>query len=586
MKGKYRLPLVINLILGLFALIACSPNAPDGSTVPASTTTAVSMTASTTTAATQPTSDVPQAYELGERVTGQGLSFTVDSVVGTNAYRPSAEEPIVHPINGVFLFIDLTVINETKAPLEINERFGLQETTDSESVAYLLFSDITESSDSGKNQRVYPDDQYGGSLILEPGGERKIRAKGQIEGSEFPVRFELLATDLRPAAVIPITPEPMDRYLTGDEVLSLVTIEYPGREIQLRGIFGDKYHDFQPFYAMDLRSSEADPTYLLVDARTGEFRPGELGDVGVFPPNYGMGSSNDNIANLGYAVGSDDWIFYRNNADQSSLCRIKSDGSGSVKLSDHRPIFLNAIGDWIYYMEEGEPGEEGVWRIRTDGWDQSLVTAAPAYYLRAADYWLYYINITGQPEDPATNRLFRMKPDGSGQQQITQRTTWFFSVEGERIYYLDVESGLIRRIFADGSGDETVSEQPVRGFAIKNQRIYYLPGPGPEPGIWRMEPDGTKPQKLSEDFTQGLNLADGWIYYARTDPGDAGSRQLKRMKLNGGEPQVLSEDDYVMEISVVGDWIHYSGPNRDRIRKATLLHLDGTNRIDLFPKGY
>lgn len=293
-----------------------------------------------------------------------------------------------------------------------------------------------------------------------------------------------------------------------------------------------------------------------------------------------MGNSNDNIANLGYAAALDEWIYFRNEADHASLHRIRTDGSETAKLNEDRPIFLNALAGWIYYMDLDEPGEEQIIRIRPDGSERTLITEIPAYYMRIAGEWIYYINLTGQAEDPDTNRLFRMKLDGSDPQKITDRPTWFFAVAGPSIYYLDTAEGVIRKVNADGTGEESISAQRVRRFAVDEQYIYYLKGPELTAGIWRMKLDGTEPEQLSEDLTQGLNLHNGWLYYARTDPADAANRRLKRMRSDGSDPQELTDDEHALEISVIGDWIFYAGPDVKGYRKATLLRIDGTDRKD------
>ncbi len=588
MKAQSKYRLAVTLSLTLLLSLACTPGTGEQSTGGLTTngnttytmTTGRSVPESTTTAR-----PVLEYFEMGQPVTRSGLTVTVDSVYSTNGYRTAFAGPLEYVIDGSFLFINFTVINETGQPLEVYETVGVK-AADDPSLQLPGLIDLTERGYPGAEQRFFAEEEYSQSLIIAPGSQRMIQARAQVDDQAPPFHFLLLDKGLKPLAAIRVTPGTMDRYLTEAETRSTLLKAVPGSRAELRGIFSDRTKNFQSFYGAEMTPVSGDPSWLLVDARTGAITPGEVTSVGVMPPDYGMGNSNDNIANLGYAVRSGEWIWFRNDADHGSLYRVRTDGTGAVKQSDHRPIFLNAIDDSIYYMEEGEPGEERIWRIRSDGSELGLVTDTPAYYMRYAEDWFYCINITGQETDPDTNKLFRMKPDGTNIQMITNRSTWFFMVTGDTIYYQDTATGQIRRIYADGSGDEPVGDQTVRRFTVKNQFIYYLERPEDTAGIWRMKLDGTEPQKLSDDFTQGLNLADGWIYYAQTDEEDPTARQLKRMRPDGTEPQILTEDDHIMNLSIVGDWVYYSGPAADRVRKATLLRIDGTGRIDFFPEGY
>ena len=93
-------------------------------------------------------------------------------------------------------------------------------------------------------------------------------------------------------------------------------------------------------------------------------------------------------------------------------------------------------------------------------------------------------------------------------------------------------------------------------IASDSERIYYVSLDSTY-GLYSMKPDGTDVRLLSGDYTQYINVLDGWLYYRK-----AGSDRkpkiggLYRMRTDGTQEQRLTSRT-PFYINVVDDWIYF-----------------------------
>jgi len=60
-----------------------------------------------------------------------------------------------------------------------------------------------------------------------------------------------------------------------------------------------------------------------------------------------------------------DWIYYSNGDDDYKLYKIKTDGTGNIKLSDNNSLSIKVAGDWIYYTNSDD--NKKMYKTKTDG---------------------------------------------------------------------------------------------------------------------------------------------------------------------------------------------------------------------------
>ena len=76
-----------------------------------------------------------------------------------------------------------------------------------------------------------------------------------------------------------------------------------------------------------------------------------------------LGNTEGNITNGGMAVKQDDWIYYceydasanyPGAPNNSSIWKMRSNGSNKTKLINVEASYLNIKGDWIYYINDSD----------------------------------------------------------------------------------------------------------------------------------------------------------------------------------------------------------------------------------------
>ena len=89
-----------------------------------------------------------------------------------------------------------------------------------------------------------------------------------------------------------------------------------------------------------------------------------------------------------------------------------------------------------------------------------------------------------------------------------------------------------------------------RGFAAETADfIYFSFG---DPGLFRMNHDGSGIVKLNDDVARYINISDGWIYYQKCN-GDPGMYKVR----TDGSQRTRITDGYFENIIIYDDWIYY-----------------------------
>ncbi|MBC3887836.1 DUF5050 domain-containing protein [Acetobacterium paludosum] len=270
-----------------------------------------------------------------------------------------------------------------------------------------------------------------------------------------------------------------------------------------------------------------------------------------------IGNTGGNIANWGYAALQGDWIYYSDQNDNGKLDKIKTDGSGKIKLSAERTAYLNVVGDWIYFTDFSD--QNRLAKIRTDGSEKTVLTDEGAFYLNVIGDWIYY----------SGSGLTKIKTDGSEKTILSDDRVSIINVVADWIYYCrpspegEKFGGAIYKIKTDGSEKTKLCDDAASIINATDDWIYYCYTPATvEKGttrgfgdfgeLYKIRTDGTEKTKLSSDRAAYINVVGDWIYYA--DDGD--NDKLYKIKTDGTEKNRLF-DDVATRINVVGDWIYY-----------------------------
>lgn len=290
-----------------------------------------------------------------------------------------------------------------------------------------------------------------------------------------------------------------------------------------------------------------------------------------------MGNTNANISNGGMSVMRDGWLYFMNYSDKNALYKVKTDGTGEVKVSDDMAYYLNSYGDWIYYCN-GSDGYK-LYKVKPDGTERVKVSDDIAQNIFVDGGWIYYINLTDGNNAVDYRRIFKVKIDGSERQKLNSEDTMAFNMDGEWIYFINNSEQKLYKIKTDGSGQVKVSDAMTLSFSIVDDYIYYVDSSDGNNKLWRMKLDGTGGEILTEEKVSAFNVSGDWIYYGNTQFDTVGL-ELKKMKLDGTESTVMNDDD-VVSITAHDDLLVYLCFDFTSFGiKQTIMKADGSVRKD------
>jgi hypothetical protein len=172
-----------------------------------------------------------------------------------------------------------------------------------------------------------------------------------------------------------------------------------------------------------------------------------------------------------------DWVYYCRGAagvQFGDLYKIKVDGTEQTEMKRRITQFV-IVGDWIYYSPQGILSDIGIYKMLTDGTeDTKIIGECLVFYLNTDGEWLYFYE---QAKDPGNDfmviysydelygRLHKLSLDGAEDIVLSEDETWSYNINivGDWIYFyvtdfLDV-SGMANgfyKIKTDGTEKQRV----------------------------------------------------------------------------------------------------------------------------------
>lgn len=215
--------------------------------------------------------------------------------------------------------------------------------------------------------------------------------------------------------------------------------------------------------------------------------------------------SNDKATSLDYF---NNWIVFTNSSDNYRLYKMKTDGSGKIKLHDDIPISFKVVGGNIYYINSTN-ADKKIYRITMDGSSKTFltlddITSFFSFY-NGQIYYRAYSWAVGA-------KLYRMNPDGTSRTNIIN----------------DNIPGFVRK------GPEANVSFSLSNLECYDKTYVYYINISDSDRLYKVKLDGTDRMKLSDDSCSNLEIVGDWIYYANlTD------NKYYRVKTDGTQRQAI-----------------------------------------------
>jgi putative cell wall-binding protein len=294
-----------------------------------------------------------------------------------------------------------------------------------------------------------------------------------------------------------------------------------------------------------------------------------LGGEGVVPQsiltNNVYGNTSGNINNFALVAKQGDWIYYNSN----TLHKINADGTGKIELSKDIPIFINVVGEWVYYIEASS-GTNKMYKVKIDGTSRNKLSDDVSMYMLVVQDYIYYMNASDN------RKLYKMRTDGTSKTKVSNELALNIVTSGDWIYYITiVDSGdsEVHRVKKDGTGlTKLYAASNIDFLNVSGEYLYFeATDLNEESGnIVRIKKDGTNYSTISDDIAEYINVSGDWVYYSNLSD----NNKLYKIKIDGTGKTKINDDD-AMYINIAGEWIYYATNLEDDTVK---VKIDGTER--------
>jgi len=234
-------------------------------------------------------------------------------------------------------------------------------------------------------------------------------------------------------------------------------------------LFGSEADDFTVYFDPNTEGWTS-PKWrgYLAEANTSALTTQEM-ETGASTVLNVYGNTSGNIANKGVAAIQGNRIFYSDSGFSTSkgIYAVNTNGGDRQKLSDDMAMYINVVGDRIYFRNNSDSGS--LYVMKTDGSGIRQLTDGEAHHVNVVDDRIYYC------DDYYGGNLYTMNINGGDKQLLTNDIADSINVVGNRIYYSNYND---------------------------NQNLYV------------MDLNGGSKQKLSDErSTNNINIVSDWLFY-------------------------------------------------------------------------
>lgn len=258
-----------------------------------------------------------------------------------------------------------------------------------------------------------------------------------------------------------------------------------------------------------------------------------------------------------------------------------NNGKEDKKISDDVGFFLNACGNYIYYIN----GNDGyIYKVKKDGSNKVQLSNAKAVNLTVKGSYVYYLNA----EDMA---VYSMKTDGTKLTKLSPDglEVFQFAFEGENLYYVNGADVFVYKTNYNFENPTLVVKKEVGStFTIQDGNLYYSTinleksKVGNEEDVssainsnymfdvYKVDLKTNEEKMISTvplNNQVGFNVKDKYLYFT-----DNTTTNVSRLDLTTGGVEAFEQKG--VYINIIDDLVYYMSATDGMIYK---MNLDGTD---------
>lgn len=273
------------------------------------------------------------------------------------------------------------------------------------------------------------------------------------------------------------------------------------------------------------------------------------------PPGT-VGNTAGNLNNGGYFCEDGGTVYFSNAYDEGTLYSMDVDEKNFKKLGTAKVCNILAGGDYLYYFQLGVSGDAGLGNIRSprsfnrckrNGKNVTALTRDTIvtgqlvddtlYLLAAGDKQPFFYKMKTDKSDRVDLADYTVNPacavngtiyyNGTGNdhylyaldtttdvsREVWAGNLWYPALEGDHIYYLDVENNYrLCRYSLSQQVIEVLTHDRVDCFNVGSGFIYYQKN-GTSPQLICMRTDGTDARAVADGNYTDICLTSRYVYF-------------------------------------------------------------------------
>lgn len=273
-----------------------------------------------------------------------------------------------------------------------------------------------------------------------------------------------------------------------------------------------------------------------------------------------VGNTAGNLNNGGYFCEHDGRVYFANAYDNYSLYSMNPDESDIIKLHGGASSYINAGGDYLYYVTSGNTDSEdsgsfrgayGIYRSTLNGKNVTGMDRCYVSAMQLCGNYLYYQKVDTktsislekikidkkdkQTVNPDTlinpncyvdgtiyyngttenHYLYALNTTNDSSRVVWEGNLWYPIYQGSYVYYMDVENNyrLCRYSTYDGV-IEVLTNERVDSFNVYENYIYYQTNSKTAPALKRMYIDGSAQETVRNGIYQNINITSQYVYFS------------------------------------------------------------------------
>lgn len=276
-----------------------------------------------------------------------------------------------------------------------------------------------------------------------------------------------------------------------------------------------------------------------------------------------IGNTNGNLNNLGFTVKKGSWVYYKGYNQGAEDGIYKTKGNKKEKVTEDYSIYLNASGNYIYFIDAEE---SDIVRMKKNGEDrETIVEDVDIEKITIIDNWIYYFD---------GSDFCKIKTNGKDQRVLLEKSIENYEIVGNWIYYSYKNDGkyVIAKVKINGADNTKIDTDAGKAFIVKENNIYYINENYDYDNyeysyeLYKMKTNGKKKEKIADISgavnVDNINFYNNEIYYTKEN--EERVLSIYKIKLNGkNETKVVDIEGYTTNINIHDDWIYYPDRNND-----------------------